>query len=511
MVDLLSVTLSRLQFAFTIGYHFIFVPITLGLTLIIAIMETIYVKTGNPIYKDMVKFWGMLFGLQFAMGVATGVPMEFQFGTNWSYYSHYVGDIFGAPLAIEGLMAFFLEATFIGVFFFGWDRLTKVQHCVVTWLVFLGSNLSGLWILVANGWMQHPVGAVFNPDTMRMELTSFTEMFFNPLVQNRFMHTLSAGYITGAVLVIAVSSMYLLARKNYEFAKKSIQVAAIVGMVSIIMSIFAGDNQGVMMTEKQPAKLAAIEAIWETEPAPASFNLLAIPLQSEQRNALAIQIPWVLGLIDTHSFNTVIPGIKDVIKTNEVRIKDGLIAYKALSEYKEDNTNKQARAILEKHSNNLGYALLLKRYRSDILHSTPEQIKQAAKDTVPYVLPLFLSFRLMVGIGAFLLLYFAVLNFAVIKGWAYDKKWILIWSVIMLPLPWIAIYTGWFVAEYGRQPWVIQDILPTFLAASSLPPATVTLSLIGFLLIYTVLFIINIYLTVHFLKKGPTETVKNTY
>jgi len=416
--------------------------------------------------------------------------------------------MFGAPLAIEGLMAFFLEATFIGVFFFGWDKLTKVQHCVATWLVFLGSNFSGLWILIANGWMQNPIGAVFNPDTMRMELSSFSDLLFNPMVQNRFVHTISAGYITGAVLVISVSSMYLLAKKNYEFAKKSIQVAGIVGMVSIIMSVFAGDNQGVMMTEKQPAKLAAIEAIWETEPAPASFNLLAIPIQSEQRNAFAIQIPWILGIIDTHSLNTPIPGIKDVIKNNEQRIKNGLIAYNALTQYKENN-DKNALSVLQHHEKDLGYALLLKRYRTDIQNSSPAQIKQAATDTVPYVLPLFLSFRIMVGVGMLMLLYFAVLNFSIIKGWAYDKKWILFWSVAMLPLPWIAIYTGWFVAEYGRQPWVIYGILPTFLASSEIPAATVGFSLIGFVLIYTVLFVINIYLTIKFLKKGPVTAVSN--
>lgn len=510
MVDLLTVILSRVQFAFTIGYHFLFVPITLGFTLFLAVTETIYVKTGNTIYKDIVKFWGILYGLQFAMGVATGVPMEFQFGTNWAYYSHYVGDIFGGPLAIEGMMAFFLEATFIGVFFFGWDKLSKVQHCMVTWLVFLGSNMSGLWILVANGWMQNPVGAFFNPDTMRMELSSFKALVLNPEVQGRFLHTLSAGYITGAILVIGLSSAYLLLKRNYEFSKKSIQVAGVIGIFSIMFSIYAGDEQGQAIIKVQPAKFAAIEAIWEKEPAPAGFNIFAIPLQKEQRNIIELQIPKVLGVIATHSLNTPILGVKDIIKNNEQRIRNGLIAYKALEEYKNNNSSHSLNT-LNKYIKDFGYALLLKKYRSDINNATQKEIKQAANDTIPNVLVLFFAFRIMVGIGFLMALYFIVINIATIKGWAYNTKWLLIWAIIMIPMPWLAIYSGWFIAEYGRQPWVITDILPTFLAVSNLPPYAVSVSLGGLVLIYMTLLVINLYITIKLLKKGPEVNLDHNY
>lgn len=510
MVDLLTVALSRIQFAFTIGYHFLFVPITLGFTLFLAITETIYVKTGKTIYKDIVKFWGILYGLQFAMGVATGVPMEFQFGTNWSYYSHYVGDIFGAPLAIEGMMAFFLEATFIGVFFFGWDKLTKIQHCIVTWLVFLGSNMSGLWILVANGWMQNPVGAVFNSETMRMELSSFKELILNPEVQGRFLHTLSAGYITGAILVIGISSAYLLKKRNYEFAKKSIQIAGIIGLFSIFFSIYAGDEQGQAIIKVQPAKFAAIEAIWEKDVAPAPFNVFAIPLQKEQKNILELQIPKVLGIIATHSLNTPILGVKDIIANNEQRIKRGLIAYKALEEYKATKST-QSLKVLNSNVKDLGYALLLKKYRSDINNATSKEIKKAAHDTVPNVFVLFFAFRIMVGVGFLMALYFIVINIATFKGWAYNKKWLLIWALIMIPMPWIAIYCGWFIAEYGRQPWVITDILPTFLAVSNLPPYAVSVSLGGLVLIYMTLLVINLYITINLLKKGPEVNLDHNY
>src|SRR5438046_651828 len=225
MIDLALVNVSRLQFALTALYHFLFVPLTLGLSMILVIMEAVYVMTGREIWKRMTRFWGLLFGINFAMGVATGITMEFQFGTNWAYYSHYVGDVFGAPLAIEGLMAFFLEATFIGLFFFGWEKLSKVQHLAVTCLLALGTNLSALWILIANGWMQYPVGATFNPDTMRMELTSFWDLFFNPVAQAKFVHTVSAGYVTGSVFVMAVSAYYVLRGRNGEFARRSMTVA----------------------------------------------------------------------------------------------------------------------------------------------------------------------------------------------------------------------------------------------------------------------------------------------
>ena len=291
MPDLHVVDLSRLQFAITALYHFLFVPLTLGLALLLAIMESVYVMTGRLIWKQMVKFWGVLFGINFAMGVATGITMEFQFGTNWAYYSHYVGDIFGAPLAIEGLMAFFLESTFVGLFFFGWDRMSRLQHMVVTWLMALGANFSALWILIANGWMQNPVGAEFNFETMRMEVTDFAAVLFNPVAQSKFVHTVSAGYVTGAMFVLSISAYYLLKGRNLQFAKRSITVAASFGLASALSVVVLGDESGYTASENQHMKVAAIEAEWHTAPAPASFTLFGLPSMEDRETKAAVRIP----------------------------------------------------------------------------------------------------------------------------------------------------------------------------------------------------------------------------
>ncbi|MDD3838902.1 MAG: cytochrome ubiquinol oxidase subunit I, partial [Phenylobacterium sp.] len=296
-----AVDLARLQFAITALYHFLFVPLTLGMTFILAIMETVYVMTGKAIYRDMTKFWGKLFGINFALGVTTGLTMEFQFGTNWAYYSHYVGDIFGAPLAIEGLLAFFLESTFVGLFFFGWDRLSKVGHLVVTYLVAIGSNLSAVLILIANGWMQNPVGAEFNPVTMRMEMASFWDLLFNPAAQAKFVHTVSSGYVTASVFVLGISSWYLLKGRDLEFARRSFRVAAAFGLASALSVVVLGDESGYAVTEHQQTKLAAMEGMWQTEPAPAGFKLFGIPDEAARTNHAEIEIPYALGLLATRS------------------------------------------------------------------------------------------------------------------------------------------------------------------------------------------------------------------
>ncbi len=310
MIDHAVVDLSRLQFAVTALYHFLFVPLTLGLVFMLAIMESVYVMTGREIWKRMTQFWGILFGINFAMGVATGVTLEFQFGTNWAYYSHYVGDVFGTPLAIEGLMAFFLEATFIGLFFFGWDRLSRVAHLIVTWLLAFGTSMSALWILAANAWMQNPIGAEFNLDTMRMEVTSFSAVFFNPVAQSKFVHTVSAGYVLGSMFVLSISAWYLLKGRNVDFAKRSMTVAASFGLAAALSVVVLGDESGYTMTEHQKMKIAAIEAMWETEPAPASFTLIGFPDVAERKTHYAIHIPWVMGLIGTRSIDGVLPGIR---------------------------------------------------------------------------------------------------------------------------------------------------------------------------------------------------------
>ncbi|WP_022982363.1 cytochrome ubiquinol oxidase subunit I, partial [Ideonella sp. B508-1] len=307
MISESLVDLSRLQFAATALYHFLFVPLTLGLSFLLAIMETVYVLTGQTVYKDMTRFWGKLFGINFALGVTTGLTMEFQFGTNWAYYSHYVGDIFGAPLAIEGLVAFFLESTFVGLFFFGWDRLSKVGHLSVTYLTAIGSNLSAVLILIANGWMQNPVGAEFNPVTMRMELTSFWDVVFNPVAQDKFVHTISAGYVTGAIFVLGISSWYLLKGREQAFALRSFRIAASFGLASALSVIVLGDESGYTAAETQATKMAAMEAMWHTEPAPAGLTLFGIPDEANRTTHAEVKIPWVLGLIGTRSADKTVP------------------------------------------------------------------------------------------------------------------------------------------------------------------------------------------------------------
>ena len=333
-------------------------------------METVYVMTGRAIWRDMTKFWGALFGINFAMGVATGITMEFQFGTNWAYYSHYVGDVFGAPLAIEGLMAFFLEATFVGLFFFGWDKLSKVQHLIVTWALGIGTNLSALWILIANGWMQFPVGAHFNADTMRMEVSDFMEVLFNPVAQAKFVHTVSAGYVAGSVFVLAISAYYLLRQRHVELAKRSMTVAASFGLASALSVVVLGDESGYTAGLNQKMKIAAIEAMWNTEPAPASFTVFGIPDLKTHTTQYEVKVPWVLGLIATRSADTPVPGINDLVGLAKERIKNGIVAYDALAKLKADRGNAALRATLDAHVADLGYALLLKRFRPDVQNAT---------------------------------------------------------------------------------------------------------------------------------------------
>ena len=356
------VDLSRLQFAVTAMYHFIFVPLTLGLSFMLVAMEVTYVLTGKEIYKDMTRFWGKLFGINFALGVATGITMEFQFGTNWAYYSHYVGDIFGAPLAIEGLMAFFLESTFIGLFFFGWDRLSKGKHLAATILMAVGSNLSALWILVANAWMMNPVGAEFNFQTMRMEMVDFWAVLTNEWAQAKFVHTVAGGYMTGAIFVMAISAYYMLRRQDLQFARSSFRLAAVFGMIATLMTIQMGDESGYLVTKDQPTKIAAMEAIWETHEAPAPLTLFAIPDEAAQTNHAQIDVPWLFGLMGTRSLSTEIPGIKELTAQAEQRIVNGQKAIGVLEQLRKDPANEQLREQFLAVRDDLGFGLLLKRY-----------------------------------------------------------------------------------------------------------------------------------------------------
>jgi cytochrome bd ubiquinol oxidase subunit I len=500
------VSLDRLQFALTALYHFLFVPLTLGLSFILAIMESIYVMTSREIWRDATRFWGKLFGINFAMGVATGLTMEFQFGTNWAYYSHYVGDIFGAPLAIEGLMAFFLESTFVGLFLFGWDRLPKLGHLTVTWLVAIGSNLSALWILIANGWMQHPVGAAFNPATMRMELTSFWDLIFNPVAQAKFVHTVGAGYVTGSMFVVAISSYYLLRGRYVAFAKRSIIVASAFGLASALCVVVLGDQSGYTVSENQKMKLAVIEGMWHTEPAPAGFNLFGIPNTQRRTVDYALRIPWALGIVATRSFNEQIPGIDDLVAHAQKRIGSGLIAYDALERLKTNGNDPQAAAQLRDHAADLGYALLLKRYVADPRTADDATIAKAAGDTVPNIGPLFWSFRIMVGLGFYFIALFTVI-FWDASHRNFSRTWLLRLTLWSLPLPWIAAELGWIVAEYGRQPWAIDGVLPTFLGASALSPAKILFTLSGFVLFYSSLLIIELMLMRKYILMGPAKAL----
>lgn len=497
------VDLSRLQFALTALYHFLFVPLTLGLSVMLAIMETIYVMTGREIWQKMVKYWGVLFGINFVLGVATGLTMEFQFGTNWAYYSHYVGDVFGAPLAIEGLMAFFLEATFVGMFFFGWKKLTKLQHLTSTWLLALGTNLSALWILIANGWMQNPVGAFFDYQTMRMEVSSFYDMLFNPVAQAKFVHTISAGYVTGAMFVLSISAYFFLRGRNIPFAKRSMTVAVSFGLASALSVVVLGDESGYVANENQKMKLAVMEGMWHTEKTPASLTLFGIPDEKNQSMLYKIDFPYVLGIIATRSFNIPLLGISELIEEGKSRIKEGMIAYEALTTLKKDPQNEQAKAVFEQHSQFLGYGLLLKKYTEEVTNATEEQINQAAQDLKPKVTPMFFSFRIMVACGLYFILLFATGFYLSVKHKLHTTRWFHRLAFYSLPLPWIAAELGWVVAEYGRQPWVVQGILPTFMGASSISVAEVSTSIAGFVLFYSTLAVVELYLMVKYIRLGP--------
>jgi cytochrome bd ubiquinol oxidase subunit I len=503
MIDAEVVTLSRLQFALTALYHFLFVPLTLGLSWLLAIMEAVYVMTGREIWKRMTQFWGVLFGINFAMGVATGVTMEFQFGTNWAYYAHYVGDVFGTPLAIEGLMAFFLEATFVGLFFFGWERLSRLQHLIVTTLLALGANLSALWILIANGWMQNPVGAEFNFDTMRMEVTSFADVLFNPVAQSKFVHTVSAGYVLGAMFVLSISAWYLLRGRNVEFAKRSMTVAASFGLASALSVVVLGDESGYTVSENQKMKLAAIEAMWDTEPPPAAFALFGFPDVAERTTHFALHVPWVMGIIGTRSLDGVLPGINQLVAKAAQRIQRGIKAYTALQKLRKDRNDAQARAEFEANKADLGYALLLKRQLADPAQATAADIQRAADSTIPNVPVLFWTFRIMVGCGFYFIGLFAYSFWLASKRRLDARRGYLKLALWSLPLPWLACELGWIVAEYGRQPWAIEGVLPTALGVSSVSAGQVMFSIGGFALFYTALAVIDAMLMTRYARRGP--------
>ena len=501
-MDLGVIDLSRLQFALTALYHFLFVPLTLGLSFMLVIMESVYVMTGRPVWRTVTRFWATIFGINFVLGVATGLTMEFQFGTNWSYFSNYVGDIFGAPLAIEGLMAFFLEATFVGLMFFGWDKLSKLGHLFATFMVALGTNLSALWILIANGWMQNPVGAAFNPDTMRMEVTDFQAVLFNPVAQAKFVHTVSAGYVIASVVVLGVSAIYLLQGKWVGVARRSMVVAAAFGLASALSVVVLGDESGYTLTDNQRMKLAAIEAAWHTESAPAGITIFGLPDTETHTTRYAVHVPWVLGLIATRSLDKEVAGISELVLRAQERIASGLLAYGAVETIKTDPANVAARQVFAEHGRDLGFAMLLRRSLADPRTATPQQIERAAWDTVPDVPVMFWAFRIMAGLGFYFIAFFAT-AFLLCSLRQFEHRWFQWIAVASIPLPWIGAELGWVLAEMGRQPWAIDGVLPTGLGASSLSRAELWTTLIGFTLIYGTLAVIELGLIVRTVRRGP--------
>ncbi|HET7329993.1 cytochrome ubiquinol oxidase subunit I [Dyella sp.] len=510
MHDPSVVDLSRLQFALTALYHFLFVPLTLGLSFLLAAMETVYVTTGNEIYKRITQFWGKLFLINFAIGVATGLTMEFEFGTNWSFYSSFVGDIFGAPLAIEGLMAFFMEATFIGLMTFGWERLRPGQHLAVTYLVALGSNLSALWILVANSFMQNPQGAHFNPATMRMELTSLPDLIFSYDAQAKFVHTSIAGYVTAAVFVAGVSAWYMLKNRHAELARRSFRMAVLFGVLATAGVITLGDALGFVGGQAQPTKLAAMEGLWKTQPGPMPFNLVAFPSQEKRVNTGELQVPYALSLLVTHSVNGSVPGVDQLERDAAVRIRDGIPAVAALQTLSSRPDDPAALAQFHAHEHDLGYGFLVQRYANDVTQATDAQIATAAKDTIPQVAPMFWSFRAMVAMGLAMLAFFVLATIYTMRNNVQHKRWLLKMAVWMIPVPFIACEMGWLVAELGRQPWTVYGMLPTWMSASTHSVGYMIFSIAGFVALYTLFILIEMYLMVRTIRIGPADEAPAT-
>lgn len=513
-----TVDWSRAQFALTAIYHWLFVPLTLGLALIMGIMETCYYRTGKTFWKDASRFWQKLFGINFAMGVATGIILEFEFGTNWSNYSWLVGDIFGAPLAVEGIVAFFLEATFVGVMFFGWEKVSRGFHLAATWLTGLGATISAWWILVANAWMQYPVGQAFNPDTMRNEMTSFAEVALSPFAIDKFFHTVISAWVIGAIFTVAVSC-YLMFKKHSDdrqadndrrLAVQSMRIASVVGLVASLLAIHTGDSSAYMVAKAQPMKLAAMEALYdgghgEGLTVVAAVNPFTQPdYASGEEPAMKLAMPKMLSFLATRDMDGYVPGINDIIKggytmpdgTTAVPLKEkmerGRLAIAALSGYREakeaeDETAAAThRKTLDENMKYFGYGYI----------SEAEQI-------VPFIPVCFWAFRVMVGLGTLFLLFFAVSTFLSYKKDITKMRWLHIAGMALLPLGYLASEAGWVVAEFGRQPWTIQDMLPTWVAVSDVSAGSVMLTFFIFLALFTLLLAVEISIMCKAVKKGP--------
>ena len=496
---------SRAQFALTVIYHWLFVPLTLGLGFIIAIMETIYVKTGDSSWKKTTKFWMTLFAINFAIGVATGIIMEFEFGTNWANYSWFVGDIFGAPLAIEGILAFFMESTFFAVMFFGWDKVSPKFHLLSTWLVAIGSNLSALWILVANGWMQYPVGMEFNPDTVRNEMVNFWEVIFSPVAITKFLHTISSGYIVASLFVVGISAWYLLKKRDIEFAKKSIIVGATFGLITSLFVVLSGDESAHQVALKQPVKLAAMEGLYKGK---TDAGIVGIGILNPKKTInndeevflFELDAPYALSFLGYHDMHAFVPGLNDLVFGNEKyniesaksKMEKGKIAVNALKEYKNAKrvNNKEDivkyEEILKENMKYFGYGHIAK----------PE-------DIIPPIALTFYTFHLMVALGTWFLILFALILFFTMKRDILKYRVLLISAVASIPLGYIASESGWIVAEVGRQPWAIQDLMPVSIAVTDISTTNVQISFFMFAFLFTILLIAEIKIMLKQIKIGP--------
>ena len=503
-IDASAIDWARAQFALTAIYHWLFVPLTLGLALIMGIIETCWYRTGNEFWKHAAQFWQKLFGINFAMGVATGIILEFEFGTNWSNYSWFVGDIFGAPLAVEGIVAFFMESTFVAVMFFGWKKVSRGFHLAATWLTGLGATFSAWWILVANSWMQYPVGCTFNPDTMRNEMSSFAEVALSSFAIDKFCHTVISAWIIGAIFVIAVSCWYLLKKRHQKLAVESIKVGSIVGVVASLFAMHTGDHSAYMVAQVQPMKLAAMEALYDGGN---GQGLTAIALvnpfeqpdyAASEEHPLKIEIPKALSFLATRDLDGYVPGVNDLLRESDEKIRRGKEAITALKEYRQKDTPAERKAELQKT------------IQENMPYFGYGYVKDKA-DLVPYIPLCFYAFRVMVGLGTLFLLFFVVVVFlAWRKDIASPKLRLLHMAAIaLLPLGYICSESGWLVAEFGRQPWAIQDMMPTWVGVSNIGSSSVMLTFFIFLALFTTLLAVEISILLKAIKQGPEEGLKN--
>ena len=502
---------SRAQFALTAIYHWLFVPLTLGLAVVMGIVETCYYRTRKRFWKDAAKFWQRLFGVNFAMGVATGIILEFEFGTNWSNYSWFVGDIFGAPLAVEGIVAFFMESTFVAVMFFGWNKVSAGFHLASTWLTGLGATISAWWILVANAWMQYPVGCEFNADTMRNEMVSFADVALSPFAIDKFCHTVTSAWIVGAVFTVAVCCWYLYKGREQKLAVESMKIGASVGLVAALLAAMTGDSSAYKVAQVQPMKLAAMEALYKggTDQgltAVAWVNPFSQPdYMNEQEPPYRLALPYGLSVLATRDIHGYVPGIQDIINgytrpdgTKELSVEEkmrrgrtavyALMSYRNAKKAKAEETAQQHLKALKENMPYFGYGYV-----------------KSADQVVPSIPLCFWSFRIMVGLGCLFILFFAVALYLVWRKDVTKPKWFHIVAIAMVPLAYIASESGWIVAEMGRQPWTIQDMLPTWAAVSDISAGSVALTFFIFLALFTTLLAVEISIMLKQINKGMAE------